>query len=139
MTKLQRIEHRFVRSVPDVPEPGVLYISMEFATAIHLCACGCGQEVVTPFTPRDWNMKFDGESVSLSPSIGNWGFACRSHYWIRHDKVVWVPEWDDFVPWWRRWHLWRPYRHVSGANDRTHGPTGSGLEVTPRRRERKIP
>jgi len=94
MRRLHGVEHRFARNVPDTLEPGVLYISMDFATAIHLCACGCGREVVTPFTPRDWHMKFDGETVSLSPSIGNWNYPCRSHYWIRHNRVIWIDVWS---------------------------------------------
>lgn len=28
--------------------------------------------------------------VTLHPSIGNWGFPCRSHYLIRRNKVVWA-------------------------------------------------
>jgi hypothetical protein len=48
------LEHRFVRNAPRELEPGVLYISMEYATAVHSCCCGCGERVVTPFTPTDW-------------------------------------------------------------------------------------
>lgn len=32
---------------------------------------------------------FDGETATLSPSVGSWDFPCRSHYFIRHDTVVW--------------------------------------------------
>ena len=31
----------------------------------------------------------DGQAITLELSIGNWSFPCRSHYWIRKDKVVW--------------------------------------------------
>jgi hypothetical protein len=79
----------FVETIPETVEPGVLYVSMSLASAIHLCACGCGQEVITPLSPTDWKLYFDGENVSLEPSIGNWGFPCRSHYWIREGKVRW--------------------------------------------------
>lgn len=85
------MRHEFVEFVPDELEQGVLYISLTYATAAHRCACGCGSEVVTPFSPTDWAMVFNGESVSLSPSIGNWSFPCRSHYWIERGKVVWAP------------------------------------------------
>lgn len=40
-------------------------------------------------------MTFDGETVSLSPSIGNWNFACRSHYFIRRGRVVEATSWTD--------------------------------------------
>jgi hypothetical protein len=43
---------------------------------------------VTPFTPTDWRMTFDGESVSLDPSVGNWNQKCRSHYVIRRNRVL---------------------------------------------------
>lgn len=80
---------RFVETIPEAVDPGVLYISMSLASAIHLCACGCGLEVITPLSPTDWKLYFDGDHVSLEPSIGNWGFPCRSHYWIRGGKVRW--------------------------------------------------
>jgi Family of unknown function (DUF6527) len=38
-------------------------------------------------------MTFDGEMVSLSPSIGNWNFACRSHYFIRRGRIVEATTW----------------------------------------------
>lgn len=79
----------FVTYIPEALEPGKLYVSMEYAMAVHLCACGCGMEVTTPLSPTDWQMQFDGVSVSLSPSIGNWSFPCRSHYWIRNNEVRW--------------------------------------------------
>jgi hypothetical protein len=78
---------RFVETIPEGLDAGVLYVSMNYATAIHLCACGCGKEVVTPFSPTDWKLYFDGENVTLHPSIGNWSFPCRSHYWIRGGKI----------------------------------------------------
>jgi len=90
------MEHRFVRSVPEHPEVGVLYVSIEFATAIHKCCCGCETEVVTPLSPTDWQMTFDGETITLSPSIGNSTWPCGSHYWIERNRVIWVPKW---MPW----------------------------------------
>ena len=38
-------------------------------------------------------MTFDGESVSLNPSIGNWYLHCRSHYLIRKGKVIEAGSW----------------------------------------------
>jgi Family of unknown function (DUF6527) len=89
------LEHRFIKQLPDRLEGGVLYISMEYATSAHLCCCGCGEEVVTPFTPTDWKMIFDGETITLSPSIGNWNFACRSHYFIDHGRIIEATSWTD--------------------------------------------
>lgn len=90
-----RLDHRFVQHIPDRLEPGVLYISMEYGTAAHSCCCGCGEEVVTPFTPTDWRMTYDGETVSLRPSVGNWNLACRSHYVVERGRVVEADPWSD--------------------------------------------
>src|SRR5438105_429268 len=88
------LEPAFVESFPTDLEEGRLYISIPYATAAHKCCCGCGNQVVTPLTPTDWSLTYDGESVSLSPSIGNWSFECRSHYWIRRSQVVWARAWS---------------------------------------------
>jgi hypothetical protein len=93
-TKVAGMRHEFVSSVPDRLDDGVLYISLPYATAVHSCACGCGHEVVTPLSPTDWSMIFDGQSVSLSPSVGNWSFPCQSHYWIERDRIVWAAAWS---------------------------------------------
>ena len=83
----------FVKSVPERLADGVLYVSVEFATAVHLCGCGCRNEVVTPLSRRTgWKLLFDGETVSLTPSIGNWSFPCRSHYFITENNVLWARE-----------------------------------------------
>jgi hypothetical protein len=80
------ISHRFVEFIPERLENGVLYISTEYATVAHKCLCGCGKEVVTPLSPTDWTLTYDGETVSLDPSVGNWSFP---HYWIRQSRVDW--------------------------------------------------
>lgn len=95
MFKHVQLAHRFVHYIPEQLEPGVIYVSMDYATAAHLCCCGCGEQVVTPFTPTDWKLTFNGETVSLSPSIGNWNFKCRSHYFIRNSKVVGAEPWEN--------------------------------------------
>jgi hypothetical protein len=91
---MMKLSHKFVTSVPRILEDGVIYISVEYATAIHKCCCGCGNEVVTPFSPADWKLIFDGETISLYPSIGNWNLKCQSHYWITESKVVWATKWN---------------------------------------------
>jgi len=88
MTSSRKIRHEFVEFIPAQREEGVLYISIPFATCVHNCFCGCGTKVVTPLSPVGWQLGFDGETVSLSPSVGNWSFACRSHYIIRRDIAV---------------------------------------------------
>lgn len=90
-----RLEPRFVRHIPEILEPGVIYVSMEYATAAHSCCCGCGDQVVTPFTPTDWSIWFDGENVSLSPSVGNWFQSCKSHYVVVRGRVIGRGSWTQ--------------------------------------------
>ena len=93
---MKTIHYRFVEFIPEALENGVLYITMEYRTAVHLCICGCGNKVVTPFSPTDWKLIFNGRSVTLYPSIGNWSFDCQSHYFITNSKIKNV----------RKWSLW---------------------------------
>jgi hypothetical protein len=92
--KRQTIAHEFVEFIPEQLEDGVVYVTVEYATAVHRCCCSCGSEVVTNFSPIDWKLIFDGETISLDPSIGNWSFPCQSHYFIRQSKVVWAGKWS---------------------------------------------
>lgn len=90
------LQHKFIDLVPDVLEDGILYISVKYCSAIHKCVCGCGNEVVTPLSPTDWKLTFDGKTVSLYPSIGNWNFKCKSHYWITKSEVIHARRWSDW-------------------------------------------
>jgi hypothetical protein len=87
------VSHEFVEFIPSELDEGVVYVSMPYATAVHRCACGCGNRVVTPISPAQWRLMYDGESISLTPSIGNWQFPCRSHYWISHNRIRWSGQW----------------------------------------------
>ena len=80
--------------MPASLEPGVLYISEEFETAAHLCACGCGSKIRTPLGPTEWQFSDDPEGPSLDPSVGNWQRPCRSHYWIDRGRIEWSTEWS---------------------------------------------
>src|ERR1700731_4258645 len=95
MTRTTRLNLAFVEYIPSDLDEGTLYVSMAFATGVHKYCCGCGNQVVTPLSPTDWRLEFDGESISLHPSIGNWSFECRSHYWIRRNSVQWAPRWSE--------------------------------------------
>lgn len=85
----------FVETIPRELEETILYISVEFETATHLCACGCKEKVVTPLAPSGWSLIYNGTTISLSPSIGNWSLKCRSHYFIEKNRIVWVGQWND--------------------------------------------
>lgn len=89
------LAYQFVRAIPDELEEHTVYVSIDFATVAHLCLCGCGSEVVTPLTPTDWRLTFDGETISLDPSVGSWQLPCRSHYWIRRNRGHWSRPWSQ--------------------------------------------
>ena len=90
-----KLNHKFVKYIPADLEPNTIYISIEFKTCSHLCCCGCGMKVVTPLSPTDWELRFNGKYVSMYPSIGNWSFECRSHYWIKNGNVLWAPKMSE--------------------------------------------
>ncbi|ABQ06073.1 hypothetical protein FF52_05890 [Flavobacterium sp. F52] len=92
---MKMLQYRFVEFIPEILEDGVLYVSMEYCTAIHKCVCGCGNKVVTPISPTGWQLEFDGKSISLSPSIGNWNFDCQSHYWIKKNEIKHAIKWNQ--------------------------------------------
>jgi hypothetical protein len=81
--------------MPEIIKDGVLYISLDYGTVIHNCACGCGSEVNTPLSPTGWKMIYNGETITLNPSVGNWSFDCKSHYWITEGKIEWASTWSD--------------------------------------------
>ena len=87
---VKKITPVYVEFIPETIEEGKLYISEVYQTAIHKCCCGCGEEVVTPLSPVDWQLKKDMNSVSLRPSIGNWNYRCKSHYFITNNRVIWA-------------------------------------------------
>lgn len=90
MSKIVDLELVYVDTIPEQLENGKLYISKMYHTAIHLCACGCGERTVTPLIgdPYGWNLTEKDGKVWLSPSIGNQQFDCRSHYWIKESQAV---------------------------------------------------
>lgn len=75
----------------DALEEGVLYVAPHFDCAVHKCMCGCGEVVCTPLGEGKWSWCKDGTSgnVSLSPSIGNFDYKCKSHYFLRNGIVQW--------------------------------------------------
>lgn len=94
--KHKTITPEFVEFIPDVVKDGTLYISIPYATATHRCPCGCDEIVITPIKPTDWTLTWNGNTVSLNPSIGNWSLPCQSHYWIIENKIIWSRKWNDY-------------------------------------------
>lgn len=102
-----RLDHTFVAEIPEHLRPGICYISLRYATAAHFCPCGCRSETITPLSPTDWTLTFNGETVSLHPSISNRICPRRSHYWIKQNRIHWATE-----------HPSRPSRDIRRRVDR---------------------
>ena len=90
--RIETIAYVPVEHVPEDMEDGKLYVSEKFKLAVHRCCCGCGEEVVTPLHPTEWSLAVEDGLATMKPSIGNWSFACRSHYWIREGRIVWAED-----------------------------------------------
>jgi hypothetical protein len=117
MSAAERVEHAFVEFIPDELVPNTVYVSMEYGTAVHACLCGCGHRVITPFTPNDWQLTYDGDTISLHPSIGSWSFPCQSHYIINESRVIWAEQWSqERIDAGRSWDKRRKDRHYSGRD-----------------------
>lgn len=89
------LAHEFVEFIPDELKERKLYISWTYSTAVHKCFCGCGREIVTPLSPTGWELTFDGETISLYPSIGSWSLPCQSHYFITKSRIIWARKWTE--------------------------------------------
>lgn len=87
--KVQVIRPEYVEQLPEHLQEGVLYLCEEFALTAHKCCCGCGEDVYNKLGPARWRLiKMSDATVTLHPSIGNWKYACKSHYWIRRNRVI---------------------------------------------------
>jgi len=87
-SQIQELKVVFTDNIPIELADSFLYISMEYCMAKHKCPCGCGLTLITPILPKRWHIYYDGETISLSPSIGNYQFG-GSHYFVRKNMIVW--------------------------------------------------
>ena len=92
---ISTIALQHVQYLPRELTPGVLYVSTEYSVAGHLCACGCGNKVITPLVPAEWSFSERDGRPTLHPSIGNWQLPCRSHYLIIDGRILPAGQWSD--------------------------------------------
>ena len=103
MGKRMSLCPRFVRAIPidgRQIEEGYLYIALQYNTIVHRCPCGCGGLSEIGLAPGLRTFEYDGEKVSLWPSIGARSLKCRSHYWILGNEVVWGEELPERLDKW---------------------------------------
>jgi len=92
---VKRVSLQLVQHMPRQLSPGILYVCEEFSIAGHLCACRCGNKVMTPLGPAEWKFTQWNGLPSLWPSIGNWQLPCWSHYVIGEGHVHWAAQRTD--------------------------------------------
>lgn len=95
MEMINQLEPVFCEYIPKIKENGKLYISEKYGVAIHLCACGCGQQTVTDLKPHSkdgWDLMNNHGLITLRPSIGNFNgeHPYHAHYYITENKIEWV-------------------------------------------------
>ena len=118
-----RIRLQHVHYMPKLLEPGILYVSLEFSTAAHLCACGCGVKIRTPLGPTEWSLIETASGPTLNPSVGNWQQACQSHYWIYQGSIEWYGKWSpDQIIAGRRHEQTRRNAYYEGLKHQHEGP-----------------
>ena len=90
--KIFELTPAYSQYIPEQLEEGILYISEEFQIAIHLCACGCKRQTVTPLENDGWALTKNNQKVTLRPSIGNFmgENPYHSHYYITDNKIQWL-------------------------------------------------
>lgn len=97
-------EFREVRHVPELSyagfpgepplEDGVLYVVNDSPYVEYNCPCGCGSVVTLPTKKHStgydgWDFREENGKVTLSPSVLSSGFPCRSHYFVRKNRIQW--------------------------------------------------
>lgn len=97
-------EFREVRHVPELNYPmlpgdpqledGVLYVEDGSPFVGYNCPCGCGKVVILPTQKHQpdfygWDFRESNGKVTLSPSVLSTGFDCKSHYFIRDNRIDW--------------------------------------------------
>lgn len=81
-----------------------------------------------PISPTGWKLTFDGDTVALYPSVGNWALPCRSHYWIDRNRVVWAGDMTQE-------QIDRGRLRDQHARDSYFGPSGKPKNVVVMQRE----
>lgn len=121
--RIARVHVQRVHLMPKTLQPGILYVSQEYGTAAHLCACGCGAKVRTPLGPTAWSIEETPRGATLHPSVGNWQKPCRSHYLIIRGEVIWADQWtSEQIAAGRRFEDERRQVYYEGLSGAQEGP-----------------
>ena len=97
--RLKTITPKFVEFIPTEGKDmilGIVYISMKHGMVVYRCPCGCGGLSEFMLDPIRFRMEYDGSNVTFHPSIGISYLECRSHYWIRDNRIEWCAPMADW-------------------------------------------
>lgn len=106
LTEFREVRHIPELLMPWIPgeeplEDGVLYVvdskDQKEQFVEYNCPCGCGKTVWIPYYVKNqqkeqfpsWGFSENAGKVTLSPSVYSTGFPCKSHYFVRENKVQW--------------------------------------------------
>lgn len=96
LKEFKEVRHVADLRYPDDPalEDGVLYVVDNSPYVQYNCPCGCGGNVMLPTAKHKdgyngWGFIEQDGRVTLSPSVFSTGFPCRSHYFIRNNRIDW--------------------------------------------------
>lgn len=97
LTEFKEVRHVAEPNYPGDPalEDGVLYVVDDSPYVQYNCPCGCGNIVMLPTLKHQegyhgWGFVEQAGEVTLSPSVYSTGLPCRSHYFIRSNRIEWV-------------------------------------------------
>lgn len=92
----KKFSYKTVTDVPKKLKQRTIYLIANDGyvwQAVMLCPCGCGVELYINFIEEQkpyWDYSIDeNKNISLHPSI-NRKVECKSHFFIREGKVLWV-------------------------------------------------
>jgi len=102
---------RFVELIPDEIQESVIYVSMEYGTVIHKCACGCGREVNTPLAPNEWHLHYNGdawddETIHATRVKEKFSREVYFRQLTTYEKVKNEPEVDSEITWLESLFVW---------------------------------
>lgn len=90
------LRYLLVDELPDNLDPNIVYLEGDPPwVAVFACPCGCGQNISLSLIPNDrprWTARrhWDG-TLTLNPSVWRTR-GCKSHFFLRHGKILWVRE-----------------------------------------------
>jgi Family of unknown function (DUF6527) len=93
-----RLEHGQHQRLPQGNEFLLMVgASGEIENVAYRCPCGCNHTVVLPVGPvpiqkKCWGLTQANGLLTITPSVDQIGYTCRSHYHIDAGKVRWAGE-----------------------------------------------